>query len=333
MTYKISVIIPIYNAKNFLENAVNSILSQTLNSEDIEIILVDDNSNDGTKILIEELAKKHNNILPLLLEENSGGPSKPRNIGIKNANADYIMFLDQDDYFKKDFCEVMYNEIVKTDLNVVGCVFSNHVYNEEKSDHTSYLTNPLEDSNLIDDFWLWNKIYKTSFLREYDIHCPNTLFEDVFFDIQVYYYCGEIKYLPNYCGYYHVIREGNEGISLSNNQKNYDVLFKFMKGLEECIDLIKKFNLDDKLSYYLNPCFVAIFIQILHLKNVNDDVLDYLNHLFDSTGVELEFKELWSAQFYKICKNKNYGLIKLFSRVYGFYFNSNLLKKIHRRDM
>ncbi len=333
LTYKISVIIPTYNAKIFLENAVNSVLNQTLNPKDIEIILVDDNSNDGTKILIGELAKKYNNILPILLEENSGGPSKPRNIGIKNANADYIMFLDQDDYFKKDFCEVMYNEIFKTDLNVVGCVFSNHIYNVDKIDHTSYLTNPFEDPNLVEDFWMWNKIYKTSFLREYNIHCPNNLFEDVFFDIQVYYYCGEIKFLPNYCGYYHVIREGNGGISLSNNQKNYEVLFQFMKGLEECINLIKKLNLDDKLNYYLNPCFVAIFIQILHLKNINKDILDYLNYLFDLTGTELKFKEFWSAQFYKICKKKKYSLIKIFTKLFTFYFNSKLLKKIHRRNM
>ena len=72
-------------------------INQTLGFENIELILVDDNSNDDSKQIISELVRKYSNIKPIFLTENSGNASYPRNVGIENATAEYLLFMDSDD--------------------------------------------------------------------------------------------------------------------------------------------------------------------------------------------------------------------------------------------
>lgn len=90
MSYKISVIVPVYNAENELSSAIDSIINQSIGFDNIELILVDDASLDNSKNIMVQYAKEYSNIKPIFLEKNSGYPGKPRNIGIKSVNVDYI---------------------------------------------------------------------------------------------------------------------------------------------------------------------------------------------------------------------------------------------------
>ena len=119
MTYKISIIIPLFNAEPFINVALESIMKQTMNFEDIEVILVNDCSEDNTEEIINKYARKHKNIKPINLRNNCGCPATPRNIGITYATADYLMFLDQDDTFKSNACETLYNKITKEQVDLV----------------------------------------------------------------------------------------------------------------------------------------------------------------------------------------------------------------------
>lgn len=94
--YDISVIIPVYNSEKTIYNALSSV-SNNFQNKNIEIIVVDDCSTDGTLNILEDICKNNNNIKLIKLEENSGGASKPRNVGISNSNSKYITFLDADD--------------------------------------------------------------------------------------------------------------------------------------------------------------------------------------------------------------------------------------------
>lgn len=94
----VSVIVPVYNAQDFMRETMDSILAQTY--KDIEIICIDDMSQDNSRNIIEEYAKKYNNIVPLLLTEN-GGVANARNKGIEVAKGRYIAFLDSDDIWEK----------------------------------------------------------------------------------------------------------------------------------------------------------------------------------------------------------------------------------------
>ena len=110
----ISIIIPVYNAENSIKRAFDSLLNQTIGFENLEVILTDDNSTDDSPNI------KYGNVKTIFLDKNSGSGGKPRNVGLTHATKDYVMFLDADDIFVEDACEVLYNEITSEGIDIVG---------------------------------------------------------------------------------------------------------------------------------------------------------------------------------------------------------------------
>ena len=108
LNYKISVIISTYNTGDFLNEFLESIKSQSIGFENIEVIFVDDNSNDEyTLKLLKEFEKSYDNVKIEFLNTNSGFPGTGRNVGLKLASADYVIFSDHDDTYTKTAFEVM----------------------------------------------------------------------------------------------------------------------------------------------------------------------------------------------------------------------------------
>lgn len=250
--YKLSIIIPTFNAEDYLLDAVESVKNQTIGFENIELILVDDNSTDNTKAILEELSSDFENVKSIFLEENSGSPSKPRNIGIENASSEYIMFLDNDDTYQKDFCEKMYSTIISKDANIVSCrnydIYNGKVnkYHSilDKRDEFIYLNSIEEDSSLLSttSMLIWNKIYKKSLFLNNDIQFPvGTLYEDVYFNLQAYTNAHGIVYLNDYYGYNYNIRTEGDNKSTSQDFKKEN-LIKFCKGLRNIFNYLDGHN-------------------------------------------------------------------------------------------
>ena len=114
--YDVSVIIPIYNREKYIEESVNSILTQNYDISKIQIILIDDGSTDNSKKICEDLKKQHNNII--FIQQKNAGVSEARNTGIKHSDGKYILFLDSDDKLESkslkllvDFFNEHYDEI------------------------------------------------------------------------------------------------------------------------------------------------------------------------------------------------------------------------------
>lgn len=107
---KISVIVPIYNIMDCLEKCVMSIINQTY--KDLEIILVDDGSTDGTGDLVDELGKRDERIR--VFHKENGGSSSARNLGIGNATGDFLGFVDSDDYIEPDMYELLAEAVIRT---------------------------------------------------------------------------------------------------------------------------------------------------------------------------------------------------------------------------
>ena len=116
---KLSVVVPIFNTEDYLPNVLESIINQTLGLENIEVILVDDCSTDKSGEIIDDYSNKYESIIGIHLLENSQSPSKPRNIGIRNASSNYIIFQDSDDGFTKNACEWLYDVIVEENADMV----------------------------------------------------------------------------------------------------------------------------------------------------------------------------------------------------------------------
>lgn len=126
MTYfKVSVIIPVYNAQDTIKRSIDSVINQTMGFSNIELILYDDNSTDGTRKILKEYSNSYENIVLILSDENSGYAGKGRNEGIKIASADYIMFMDSDDEYESDMCETLYNKIINENADIVSSNYLN----------------------------------------------------------------------------------------------------------------------------------------------------------------------------------------------------------------
>lgn len=191
MSYKISIIIPVYNAAEFIiKDTLKSIENQTMDFKDIEVILINDCSSDNTEEVINNYAMHNPNIVPINLPVNSGDPAKPRNIGILYATADYLMFLDQDDLFREDACEKLYNKIVEEDVDFVS---GNHMMVSNNSTYIAFKYDWMDKDEIkIDDisenpnflsmsYTVWQKIFKRKFVLENNLKFTSGVGEDIFF--------------------------------------------------------------------------------------------------------------------------------------------------------
>lgn len=116
----ISVIVPVYNVEKYLNECIDSILSQTY--ENFELLLIDDGSTDTSSEICKSYLEKDSRIR--YFRKENGGLSDARNYGIERANGEYITFIDSDDYIEKTYLEVLVNEITsnQSDVAVVNYV-------------------------------------------------------------------------------------------------------------------------------------------------------------------------------------------------------------------
>ena len=96
---KLSIIVPVYNAEKYLHRCVDSLLAQDLNSEEYEIILVDDGSTDDSPKICDEYSEKYSQIKTI--HKVNGGVSSARNVALDVTKGEYICFVDSDDWIKK----------------------------------------------------------------------------------------------------------------------------------------------------------------------------------------------------------------------------------------
>lgn len=98
----LSIIIPVYNKEFSLEQCLNSIIELNIDHTRIEAIIVDDKSTDDSMRIVNDYSRKYDFFKVIELSENSGSPSKPRNVGIENATGKYVVLLDADDWLDAD---------------------------------------------------------------------------------------------------------------------------------------------------------------------------------------------------------------------------------------
>ena len=112
---KISIIVPIYNVEKYLKECVQSLIDQTY--KNIEIILVDDGSTDGSSDILDSLSMQDSRIK--VCHKENGGTHSARNLGVANAEGKYIMFIDPDDWFSNDCVEIVVETIKSTEADLV----------------------------------------------------------------------------------------------------------------------------------------------------------------------------------------------------------------------
>ncbi|SEF92836.1 Glycosyl transferase family 2 [Actinacidiphila yanglinensis] len=115
---KASIVVPIYNAGEYIERCAPSLVGQSLGPDAYEVIYVNDGSTDDSAKRLDELAEKYPHVR-VYAQENSGWPGKPRNVGVRMARGEYVQFVDQDDEIAGDALERLYDMAVRNDSDIV----------------------------------------------------------------------------------------------------------------------------------------------------------------------------------------------------------------------
>lgn len=177
---EISVVIPVYNAEEHLEQCLESLVSQTL--KEIEIICVDDGSTDGSAAILADYVQRDGRFI--VVRQQNRGAGMARNKGLEVARGEYVIFLDADDFFAPDLLKKMYAQAVCSEADIVIC--NGRAYNTSSGqyrDVANYLRTslvkgiPVFSRRDIPDHILtvtnpvpWNKLFRRGFLLREQLH-------------------------------------------------------------------------------------------------------------------------------------------------------------------
>lgn len=261
---------PIYNAEMYLDRTIKSIMDQSIGFENIELILVDDNSSDSSRDIVKKYADNYSNIIAFYSDKNHGYPGYGRNIGLKNASADYIMFIDNDDEYERDFCEIVYDVIEEEKCDVVSTnfkIFENSVVLTEdifsKTDNVESEKNEMKLIKLdgyrnVTDSVIWTKIFKKSIIEENNISfVDDRLSEDRLFLFDYYYYAKDLV-LIDYFGYKHYKHGTN--LSYASSRSTLKFLNSYYDVLENVED---KYGDIDKEDLFRDNIEVTLYCIML----------------------------------------------------------------------
>lgn len=221
---KISIIIPIYNVEKYVRQCLESVINQTY--KNLEIIIVNDGTKDNSmKIVGEYLSDER---IKVINKEN-GGLSSARNKGMEDVNGEYTYFLDSDDWLELNTIEILVKNL-EENLDIIGANFYlfDEIKKEKKVSNLKVTYEKIEEGKyfLLDEaeIVVWNKLYKTSFLKENRIiFLENIVHEDEDFTFKCYMKAKKIKYISNITYNYRINRIGsimNEVQKKEKSRKN-----------------------------------------------------------------------------------------------------------------
>ncbi|WP_164745701.1 bifunctional glycosyltransferase/CDP-glycerol:glycerophosphate glycerophosphotransferase [Neobacillus mesonae] len=353
---KLSVVVIAFNNELYIEEALESLNEQTF--DDLEVIVVDDFSNDRTGEIIDRYIEGKPKFKAIHLQENSGGCSTPRNTGIANSTGEYLMFLDGDDWYTIDACEKMVAAIERTKSDFVAgqairtnnyqIWYHKRIYSMERVN-----INVREFPILLHDSLSVNKIYQRSFLEKHNLRFPEGIhYEDVVFTGKAYFLADSISVIPEPIYFWRVV-ENAEVKSISNrrfefsNFKNRIIAHRlYDKFIKENGDILyqgfknRRFLIHD-LRLYVNDYllfdeeykakFHALIYEYLHevmdeytFLNLaeNERILFYLLYIGDKDAFQ---------DFVAYINGEATSIDRIYSKENNYYFKTIIPGKSHEK--
>ena len=239
MEPSVSVIVPAYNVESYIEQCLDSILSQTLT--DIELIVVDDGSTDATADILQRYASRDERVSVVQQQNKFAGAA--RNAGMERARGKYLSFIDADDFVESQFLEKMVARAEETNADVVVC--KSFYYDDATHD-----VSPIPHSLLIDDLesivsgkdlcdsvfqvcvgWPWDKLYRADFVREHalefqEIRSTN----DAYFVFMALIFAQKIAFADEFLVFHRV---GNNASVSNTRQLSWQCAYAAVNKIEE----------------------------------------------------------------------------------------------------
>lgn len=288
---KVSVVIPVYNVKPYLERCVNSVLRQTY--KDLEIILVDDGSTDGSGEMCDQIATRDPRIL--VIHQKNQGLSGARNTGIHHSTGEYLLFLDSDDkWLIDDGIETLIQESATYDLIIFRLIdIWNSERQEKRKEYDVENINKLANAQDVFEYLVRTQqlhiaactvMVRKTILTEHEIYFPaGFISEDLFWSLHLWQYVQTAKVLNIYLyGYLH--REGSITTSPSIRvYHSYDKIFSYWKEqcYHNCINapfiLVYLADLWVNRGYHYHTLQAKDKQEALNILKRHSDLLNYAN--------------------------------------------------------
>ena len=294
---KLSIIVPVYNVEKYLVECIESILNQKYSV--YEIILVDDGSTDSSGKICDEYSKKYKNIITI--HKSNAGLGMARNTGLENATGDFVGFIDSDDFYSKDYLEILNNAFIESNLDTFVSSFSRvnleseFLYKEEvisgnyKDEDVLHKLLPRiigSAPNLKDSIppSVCCTIYSLNIIRENNIKFVSErdlISEDLVFNLNYYCHAKNVT-VYNYVGYNYRInphslttKYNKERFKKCLNLYNYEK--EYLKNIEiydEC-----KYRLIRQFFNYIRMC-----LDQLNKKSCNLSKSEIIKHIDEIVG-------------------------------------------------
>lgn len=265
---RVSIIVPVYNTKKYIDRCVNSLINQTYNN--IEIILVDDGSTDGSSELCEKYKNADSRIQ--VLHQKNAGASCARNQGIEIASGDYITFCDSDDYYEKDKIEIQLNNLLEknTDVSIIGIQVDypngksrtrfntgkSYLWQEPNTDYIKFLL-----SDELFPFSQYALLIKRNICKRILFEEGKRINEDKLFCYEILKEAKNVSFLS--LSKYHYMLQNESATHTKFNEKYFDAVI-IAKKMEEDIELLYP---EWKSYATLNTCRTLILTLKYMLKD------------------------------------------------------------------
>ena len=330
-TPKISVIIPIYNSKNYLNDCLKSIINQTL--KEIEIICINDGSTDNSLELINEIIGKDNRVK--IINQTNQGTSEARNVGVKYAKGEFLFFIDSDDYLENNSLFELYYKANKYNLDIL--FFEEEQFYDDQKLNNHKKDNSLEKINNIEKIYKGIDLFIKMEKKKYNISPCLQLIKKEFYKkinfnfIQGILFEGRIMFLTlilqaeRTCyinkPFYKFRKNSN---STNNSKSNIAELYSYIIIYSEIIQLIEKINLTELAKIYILKDITKLENNIIKIYSNNN------NDLFKKLKEKLTINQ--NIQLNKILQLKTIKMLKENSKkqrksikIIGFIFTLLLI--------
>ena len=268
----VSIIVPVYNCELFLHRCIDSILEQSY--QKLEIILVDDESDDLSRQICNEYQKRDSRVK--VYGKRNGGVSDTRNYALSKVQGRYIQFVDADDYIRPHMTEIMVQTIKKQEAQMAVCgyvrVFSKIKLGNVKKEHYScysnveYIQNTIKDPGHYYYGVVWNKLYLNEIIQRNHLRFNQavSLGEDFLFNLSYLNCIQKVTVLSKRLYCYN--RSGHNSLSQRNNKdlsfckwelKNRKMIYEFY-----CKDL-KKLGLYEKHQKRIERYWILFYVRQL----------------------------------------------------------------------
>lgn len=299
----VTLIIPVFNVEEYLEECLESIISQSFS--DYEVILVDDGSTDKSRLIVSEYEKKFNKV-KVLFQENKGA-SEARNLALKHASGEYVLYIDSDDFIKSNMLELMVKKANETQADMVICNYTLY-YGANNKNNKVVSYNILEENiysskDVIDMMLnfklqgqLWNKLFKRKLLIENNFELEaGRYIEDIFPVFKIINRSEKIIFINEELYYY------RQRDTSTINKRN----IKLAEDYYHAMDSIVQYIIENKLQVNSNS-----------FKVFKSSILSYFIYHYTNANLKNGYKDFKKSKY-----------IRLDIKIKDFLFLKNLNKR------